>query len=167
MAELGFNLGLLVSESLSATSVNYNLPKKVKMSVSQSCPTLCDPMDCSLQVSSVHGVLQARIPEWVAISFSRGSSWPRDQTWIGHIACRFFTVWATREALQRRRRLKITGNFIFSLQSFKSYSVIMKSNGCLCFLDFFFYSQLTNSVVIISGEQWRDLAIHVHVSILP
>ena len=58
MAELGFNLGLLVSESLSATSVNYCIPKKVKMSVSQSCLTLCDPMYCSLQGSSVHGILQ-------------------------------------------------------------------------------------------------------------
>ena len=54
----------------------------------QSCPTLCVPMDCSLPVSSVHGILQARILEWVAIRFSRGSSWPRDWTrvcvsWIG------------------------------------------------------------------------------------
>ena len=47
------------------------------MLVSQSCPTLCDPMDCSLPGSSVHGLFQARIPEWVAISFSRGSSQPR------------------------------------------------------------------------------------------
>ena len=47
--------------------------------VSQSCPTVCDPMDCSLSGSSLHGVLQARILEWVAISFARGSSQPRDQ----------------------------------------------------------------------------------------
>ena len=46
----------------------------------QSCPLLCDPMDCSLPGSSVHGILQARILEWVAIAFSRGSSKPRDQT---------------------------------------------------------------------------------------
>ena len=46
--------------------------------VAQSCLTLCDPMDCSLPGSSVHGILQARILEWVAISFSRGSSQPRD-----------------------------------------------------------------------------------------
>ena len=48
--------------------------------VAQSCPTLCDPMDCSPPGSSVHGILQARILEWVAISFSRGSSQPRDKT---------------------------------------------------------------------------------------
>ena len=56
----------------------------------QSCPTLCDPMDCSLPGSSVHGILQARILEWVAISFSRGSSQPRDQTRVSCIAGRFF-----------------------------------------------------------------------------
>ena len=49
-------------------------------SVAESCLTLCDPVDCSLQGSSVHGILQARILEWVAISSSRGSSRPRDQT---------------------------------------------------------------------------------------
>ena len=54
-------------------------------------------MDCSLSDSSVHGILQARILEWVAISFSRGSSWPRDWTWVSCIAHRFFTIWATRE----------------------------------------------------------------------
>ena len=46
--------------------------------VAQLCPTLCDPMDCSPPGSSIHGILQARILEWVAISFSRGSSQPRD-----------------------------------------------------------------------------------------
>ena len=50
-------------------------------SVTESSLTLCDPMDCSWSGSSVHGILQARILEWVAISFSRGSSQPRDQTW--------------------------------------------------------------------------------------
>ena len=61
--------------------------------VSQSCPTLCDPMDYT-----VHGILQARILECVAILFSRGSSQPRDGTQVSHIAGRFFTSWATREA---------------------------------------------------------------------
>ena len=51
-------------------------------SVVQSCPTLCDPMDCSLLGSSVHGIFLARILEWISISFSRGSSRPRDQTHI-------------------------------------------------------------------------------------
>ena len=52
-----------------------------------SCPTFCDPMDCSLLGSSVHGILQARILEWVVISFSRGSSQPRDQTRVPCVSC--------------------------------------------------------------------------------
>ena len=68
---------------------------------SQLCPTLCDPMGCGLPGSSVQGILQAGILEWVAISSSRGSSWPRDQTRVSCIADRFFTVWATREAHSR------------------------------------------------------------------
>ena len=56
-------------------------------SVTQSCLTLCDPMDCSPPGSSDHGILQARILEWVAISYSRGSSWPRDWTWVSCISC--------------------------------------------------------------------------------
>ena len=58
----------------------------------QSCPTLCDPMDCSPPGSSVHGTSQARILEWVVISFSRGSSQPRDQTLVYRTAGRFFTT---------------------------------------------------------------------------
>ena len=53
---------------------------------------------CCLPGSSVRGILQARILEWVAIPLSRGSSQPRDQTWVSHIAGRFFTIWTTREA---------------------------------------------------------------------
>ena len=63
-----------------------------KSEVSQSCLTLCNPMDCSPPGSSVHGIFQARILEWVAISFSRGSSQPRDQTQVSHIAGRCFTI---------------------------------------------------------------------------
>ena len=66
--------------------------------VTQSCPTLCDPVDCSSPGSSIHGILQVRILEWVAISFSRGSSQPRDWTWVPRIAGRHFNLWATREA---------------------------------------------------------------------
>ena len=57
-------------------------------------------MDYSLLGSSVHGILQARILEWVAISFSRGSLRPRNRTWVSCIAGRFFIYWAVREALQ-------------------------------------------------------------------
>jgi len=65
---------------------------KVKVLVTQSCLTLYNPMDCSPPGSSVHGILQARILEWVAIPFSRGSSQPRDRTQVSHTAGRFFTI---------------------------------------------------------------------------
>ena len=71
----------------------------VCMLVTQSCPTLCDPMDCSLPDSAVHGILQTRMLKWVVIPFSRGSSWPRDQNQVSWIAGGFFTTWATREDL--------------------------------------------------------------------
>ena len=63
----------------------------------QLCPTLCDPIDGSPLGSLVPGILQARILEWVAISFSRGSSRPRDWIRVSCIAGRFFTHWAMRE----------------------------------------------------------------------
>ena len=66
---------------------------KVKVKVIQSCVTLCDPMEYT-----AHGILQARILQWVAVPFSRGSSQPRNQTQVSHIAGGFFTSWATREA---------------------------------------------------------------------
>ena len=63
---------------------------KVKVKVTQSCLILCDSMDCI-----VHGIFQARILEWVAFPFSRGSSQPRDQTQVSRITGRFFTSWAS------------------------------------------------------------------------
>ena len=74
-------------------TVNHRKPQQPNLSISggsvkvaQLCPTLCDPMDYT-----VLGILQARILEWVAVPFSRGSSQPRDQTQFSHIAGRFFT----------------------------------------------------------------------------
>ena len=74
--------------------------KKVKVNVTQSCQTLCDPMDYT-----VHGILQARILEWVAFPFSSGSSWPRNRTGVSSIAGRFFTNWAMTEARGEIRML--------------------------------------------------------------
>ena len=67
------------------------------MLVTQSCPTLCDSVDCGSPGSSAHGILQARILEWVANPFSRESSWRRDWTWVSCIGGRFFTIWVIRE----------------------------------------------------------------------
>ena len=77
-------------------STSYVLDKCVL--VAQSWPTLCNPVDCSPSGSSVHGILQARILEWVAIPFSRQSPWLRAQTLVSCIVVRFFNVWTTREA---------------------------------------------------------------------
>ena len=65
--------------------------------VAQSYSTLCDPKDCSPPGSSTHGIFQIRILEWVAISFSRGSSQPRNRTQVCCIAGRLFTIWTTKE----------------------------------------------------------------------
>ena len=76
-ADCGSDLELLISS---------------KVKFTQSCPTLCDPVDYT-----VYGILQARILKWVAFPFSRGSSQPRDWNQVSHLAGRFFTSWATRE----------------------------------------------------------------------
>ena len=84
------------------TSV-YNMRERERANeVTQLCPTLCDHLDCSLPGFSIHGIFQARVLEWFAISLSRGSSQPRDRTQVSHIAGRCFTLWATREAPNRR-----------------------------------------------------------------
>jgi len=69
-----------------------NAIREREREVTQSCPTLCDPMDCSLPGSSVHGIFQATVLEWIAISFSKGSSQPRDRTRVSRIVDRRFTV---------------------------------------------------------------------------
>ena len=96
---LAFLLHFLLKES-SLFQLFYYPEMKVKVLVAQSCLTLCDPLDCSPPGFSVHGILQTKILEWVAIPFSRGSSRPRDQTQVSHIVGRFFTFWPTREALR-------------------------------------------------------------------
>ena len=65
--------------------------------VAQLFPTLCNSMDCSPPGSSIHEIFQVRVLDWVAISFSRGSSWPRDQTRVSGIAGRFFTISVTMD----------------------------------------------------------------------
>ena len=66
--------------------------------VAKLCLTLCDPVDCSLSGSSIHGISQTRILEWVVISSARGSSWPRDWTYVSYISRRILYHWASREA---------------------------------------------------------------------
>ena len=86
-----------------------------QVKVLQLCLTLCDPMDCNLPGSSVQGICQVGILEWVAISLSGGSSWSRDQTQVSCITGRFFTNWATREARHGLQKSSAVLYFIFSL----------------------------------------------------
>ena len=86
--------------------VHTNRKRYSEVKVTQSCLTLCDPMDYT-----VHGILQARILEWVAFPFSRASSQPRDRTEVSRIAGRFLTSWATREAWKRYSML--TNNTLY------------------------------------------------------
>ena len=74
------------------------------------CLTLFDPVDCSPAGSSVHGIFWARILEWAAISFSRGSSWPRDQTQVSCTGRQILYHWGTREALLYLKLLQNNGN---------------------------------------------------------
>ena len=96
------------------------------MLVAQSCPNLCDCMDCSPPGSSVHEILQARLLEWIAIPFSRGSSWPKDQTQFSCIAGRFLTIWVTRETRSLYNRYNI---YNLSLVQFSS---VAQSCPTLC-----------------------------------
>ena len=80
----------------------------IRSEVVQSYPALWDPMDCSLSGSSVHGIFQARVLEWITIFFSRGSSRPRNRTRVSRIAGRCFTIWATRETIRRAPEIQST-----------------------------------------------------------
>ena len=91
--------GTLQARTLEWVAISFSNAWKGKSEVAQSCPTLRDPVDCSPPGSSVYGIFQARILEWIAISFSGGCSWPRKWIQVSCIAGRFFTDWATREAL--------------------------------------------------------------------
>ena len=71
---------------------SVDMKEKKESEVTQSCPTLCNPTDCSLPNSSIYGIFQARVLEWFAVSFSRGSSQPRDRTRVSCVVGRRFTV---------------------------------------------------------------------------
>ena len=99
--------------------------------LSQLCLTLCDPTDCSPPGSSVHGILRARILEWVAMPSARGSSQPRDRTQVSYIAGGFFTIWATREALVNLS-ISASKNIICGLEIVHKHVLASLSSGCLC-----------------------------------
>ena len=93
-----FNENLCCENSLAIFSWTFrNKCWNVNSEVAQSCPTLCNPMNCSLPCSSVHGIFQAKVLEWVAISFSGRSFRPRDRTQVSRIVGRCFTICTTGE----------------------------------------------------------------------
>ena len=84
---------LSLGPELMITQLSLNSVKESE--VARSCLTLYNPVDCSLPGSSIHGIFQARVLECIAISFSRGSSQPRDPAQVSHIVGRCLTIWAT------------------------------------------------------------------------
>ena len=86
--------------------------------VAKLCPTLCKPMDCNPLGSSAHGISQARILEWVAISFSRGSSQPRDRTYIFCLAGGFFTTEPPGKPLSQFSRVRLCNPMDSSMPGF-------------------------------------------------
>ena len=96
---------------------------------------LCDPMDCSPEGFSVHGIFQARVLEWVAIFFSRGSSWPRDWTQASNIAGRLFTLWATFSTFHPATRDELFKQWRGSFHCLiESLSIVFRIKSELCTL---------------------------------
>ena len=118
------------------------------MLVTQSCLTLCNHMDHSPPGPSFHGILQARILEFIAISFSRGSSQPRDRTQVSHIAGRLFTIWATRKA---QLWGKCTLNSHFKNEYLKHDPFVAKDD---CSFGLFFNVIFTMFLLRWGGSKW-------------
>ena len=113
---------------------------KVKKLIAQSCPTLCDPTDCSPPGSSVYGILQVAILEWVAMPFSRGSSRPRDRTWVSSLQADslpfeppgkpiiYSPVWQLQSAPLTSTSPASSLSGVSPLQKFSSQCPVSKSN---------------------------------------
>ena len=129
------------------------MPKDLAFSLAQSeiaqlCLTLWDTMDHNLPGSSIQGIFQARVLEWVAISFSRGSSQPSDWTRVSGIAGRRFTVWATREAISPSLM------FLILVKFNKPWTNELKTPSVLCF------KQLTS----VFRDEWRRETERIEIS---
>ena len=102
-------------------------------SIAQSCLTLWEPMDYGLPGSTVHGIFLARILRWIAIPFSRGFSWHKDQTQVCCIAGRCFTIWATRKDLSSytclRNSLRMSACSSFVLHPGYGIKSTVRANG--------------------------------------
>ena len=122
-----------------------------------SCPTLCDTMDCSISGFSIRGIFQTRVLEWVAISFSSWSSWPRYQTQV-----RRFTLWATREAQINIETLLMNISKLFVRKSFPCFLTLHQKYrftiGQICIIELP-VKGLTSSlykVGVLKKERWEN-----------
>ena len=123
--------------------------------VAQLCLTLCDPMDCGLPGFYVHGIFQARILEWVAISFSSGSSWPRDQIQVSCISDRCFTIWATRETFIIKVRYWPINFFVVALSNLISGWWWPHRINLRVFCLYFFWNSLRR-ITVSSYYVWQN-----------
>ena len=127
---------------------------KVKTLVTQLCLILCDPMDCSPPGFSVHGILQAKILEWVAIIFSRESSRPRDRTLVSCISGRFCTTWTIREALS----LRSDYSFMISCKEIqKGFIISERDSHYRDFTVLGFVTLFWNCLILQAGENSKSL----------
>ena len=139
--------------------------------VTQAGPILWDPIDCSPPGSYVRGIIQARIMEWVAIPFSRSSSWPKDQILISCTAGLFFIVWATREAhhfLQKKKKKLFSKHWILTSKLDQIHGVgwaleVTSWNRCN-----FTINNIRNGIILeisnISGQKCKSLSVTISVS---
>ena len=141
--------------------------EEVEVLVDQLCPTLCDPMDDSPPGSSVYGISQARILEWVAIPFSRGSSLPRDWTQVSCFAGRIFTIWATHLSMTMSISVFLLYNRLFMLSS--SYGKKKKKKYTPVFLPGKFHGQRSLGSQRVGHDSATDCThthTHTHLFVL-
>ena len=143
--------------------------RKVKVLVTQFCPTLCDPMDCSPPVSSVHGILQTRILEWVAISYCRESSWPRAWTWVSCIAGSFFTIWATPGGMGRTLQ-PLLSPLIWEASMYperKGASLFSKTGGCWEESEWMGLAKSPSLLLVVLSHFSYDFLLFIEPSVKP
>ena len=126
----------------------------------QSCPALCNPMDCSPPGSSVRGIFQVRLLEWVAMSSSRGSSLSRDQTWVSwvsYIGRQMLYHWATREALFIRT------SYSWELTALCTFPAVLIQELCPALT---FNPQAAGSLLILCAQKLHGFVCRIHLFFL-
>ena len=128
----------------------------------QSCPTLCDPMDWSLPGSSIHGIFQAKMLEWVAISYSRGSSWSRDGTHVSCISCLAGGFFATMPHILRPKSRDFCRPFGHVMFLHKHFSRPLSHRSA--YLSLWFINSISSEnlqLIHYQGQKKRELGLEV------